>query len=50
MSRDRSRYEMKFLEIGTGKGHVYFLVQLAPAYSPAKNSIKDKKYNSKKGI
>jgi REP element-mobilizing transposase RayT len=30
------RYEIKFLEIGTEKDHVHFLVQSAPTYSPAK--------------
>jgi REP element-mobilizing transposase RayT len=29
------RYEIKFLEIGTEKDHVHFLVQSVPAYSPA---------------
>jgi REP element-mobilizing transposase RayT len=29
------RYEIKFLKIGTKKGHVHFLVQTVPAYSPA---------------
>jgi len=27
------RYQMKFLEIGTDKDHVHFLVQSVPAYS-----------------
>ena len=30
------RYEIKFLEIGTERDHVHFLVQSAPSYSPAK--------------
>ena len=30
------RYEIKFLEIGTDKNHVHFLVQSVPAYSPTK--------------
>ena len=29
------RYEIKFLEIGTEKDHVHFLLQSVPAYSPA---------------
>ena len=28
------RYEVKFLEIGTDKDHVHFLVQSVPMYSP----------------
>ena len=28
-----SRYQVKFLEIGTDKDHVHFLVQTVPAYS-----------------
>ncbi|GHV44599.1 hypothetical protein AGMMS49546_28840 [Spirochaetia bacterium] len=28
-----ARYEIKFLEIGTEKDHVYFLVQSVPKYS-----------------
>jgi REP element-mobilizing transposase RayT len=31
-----ARYEIKFLEIGTEKDHVHFLVQSVPVYSPAK--------------
>jgi REP element-mobilizing transposase RayT len=31
-----ARYEIKFLEIGSEKDHVYFLVQSVPAYSPTK--------------
>ena len=30
------RYEVKFLEIGTEKDHVHFLVQSVPMYSPSK--------------
>ena len=30
------RYEIAFLEIGTDKGHVHFLVQSVPSYSPTK--------------
>ncbi len=31
-----NRYEIEFLEIGTDKNHVHFLVQSAPTYSPTK--------------
>ncbi len=31
-----NRYQIKFLEIGTDKDHVHFLVQSAPSYSSAK--------------
>ena len=30
------RYEMNFLEIGTDKDHVHFLIQSVPTYSPTK--------------
>ena len=30
------RYEIKFLEIGTERDHVHFLVQSVPSYSPTK--------------
>ena len=30
------RYEIEFLEIGTDRNHVHFLVQSVPAYSPTK--------------
>ena len=30
------RYEITFLEIGTDKDHVHFLVQSVPTYSPTK--------------
>ena len=30
------RYEIEFLEIGTDKDHVHFLVQSVPTYSPKK--------------
>jgi REP element-mobilizing transposase RayT len=30
------RYEIKFLEIGTDKDHVHFLIQSVPRYSPTK--------------
>lgn len=31
-----SRYQIEFLEIGTDKDHVHFLVQSVPTYSPTK--------------
>ena len=30
------RYEIKFIEIGTERNHVHFLVQSVPTYSPTK--------------
>src|SRR3989338_5507585 len=30
------RYEIKFVEIGTDKDHVHFLIQSVPMYSPSK--------------
>ena len=30
------RFEMEFMEIGTDKNHVHFLVQSVPTYSPTK--------------
>ena len=30
------RYELTFLEIGTDKDHVHFLIQSVPTYSPTK--------------
>ena len=30
------RYQIKFLEIGTDKNHVHFLLQSVPTYSPTK--------------
>ena len=30
------RYEIHFLEIGSDKGHVHFLLQSVPSYSPTK--------------
>jgi REP element-mobilizing transposase RayT len=30
------RYELAFIEIGTDRDHVHFLVQAIPAYSPTK--------------
>ena len=31
------RYEIEFLEIGTDRDHVHFLVQSVPLYSPTKS-------------
>ena len=30
------RYELEFIEIGTDKNHVHFLIQSVPVYSPTK--------------
>ena len=30
------RYQMEFIEIGTDKDHVHFLIQSVPTYSPTK--------------
>ena len=35
-----ARYQIKFLEIGTDKDHVHFLVQSVPTYSVTKTMIK----------
>jgi REP element-mobilizing transposase RayT len=32
----QKRYEIQFLEIGTDKNHVHFLIQSSPTYSPTK--------------
>ncbi|RXP56555.1 IS200/IS605 family transposase [Lutibacter sp. HS1-25] len=32
----QDRYEIHFLEIGTDKNHVHFLIQSVPTYSPTK--------------
>ena len=32
----KKRYQLKFLEIGTNKAHVHFLVQSVPSYSVTK--------------
>jgi len=42
------RYEIKFLEIGTEKDHVHFLVQSVPAYSPASIVQKIKSITARK--
>src|ERR1044072_1380413 len=31
-----NRYQLEFLEIGTDKDHVHFLVQAVPTYSPTR--------------
>ena len=42
------RYDyIVFLEIGTDKEHVHFLVQSTPNYAPSKIVENNKKYNSK---
>ena len=43
------RYELYFLEIGTDKDHVHFLIQSVPGYSPMQ-IINSKKYYSKRSI
>jgi REP element-mobilizing transposase RayT len=43
------RYEIKFLEIGTEKDHVHFLVQSVSAQSGGYNT-KDKKHNGGENI
>lgn len=32
----QKRYEIKFLEVGTDRDHVHFLIQSVPTYSPQK--------------
>ena len=32
----QERYEIRFLEVGTDKDHVHFLIQSVPTYSPKK--------------
>ncbi len=34
--KSKKRYEIKFVEIGTDKDHVHFLIQSVPMYSPKK--------------
>ena len=43
-----ARYEIKFLEIGTEKDHVHFLVQSVPSYSPASIVQKIKSITARK--
>ena len=42
------RYEIKFLEIGTDRDHVHFLVQSVPTYSPTKIITTIKSITAKK--
>lgn len=42
------RYEIKFLEIGTEKDHVHFLIQTIPVYSPSSVVQKIKSITAKK--
>jgi REP element-mobilizing transposase RayT len=42
------RYEIKFLEIGTEKDHVHFLVQSVPSYSPTEIVQKIKSITARK--
>ena len=41
------RYEVEFLEIGTDKDHVHFLVQSIPSYSPTKIITMIKSFTAK---
>lgn len=41
------RYEIEFLEIGTDKDHVHFLVQSVPSYSPTKIITMIKSFTAK---
>jgi REP element-mobilizing transposase RayT len=41
------RYEIDFLEIGTDKDHVHFLIQSVPTYSPTKIIMKIKSITAK---
>ena len=41
------RYEVEFLEIGTDKDHVHFLVQSVPSYSPTKIITMIKSFTAK---
>ena len=41
------RYEVEFLEIGTDKDHVHFLVQSVPSYSPTKSITMIKSFTAK---
>ena len=44
------RYEIHFLEIGSDKDHVHFLIQSVPSYSPTKITKISQKYYSKRNI
>ena len=44
------RYEVEFLEIGTDKDHVHFLVQSVPSYSPTKIITVIKKLYSQRSV
>ena len=41
------RYEVEFLDIGTDKDHVHFLVQSVPSYSPTKIITMIKSFTAK---
>ena len=41
------RYEVEFLEIGTDRDHVHFLVQSVPSYSPTKIITMIKSFTAK---
>ena len=46
------RYELKFLEIGTDRDHIHFLVQSVPSYSITKiaDSNNDKEFDGTRGV
>ena len=44
------RYEISFLEIGTDRDHVHFLIQSVPKYSVTEIIKNDKKYHCQKDI
>jgi len=44
-----ARYEVKFLEIGTERDHVHFLVQSVPTYSP-EQIVRTIKHNGQENI
>jgi len=44
------RYEITFLEIGTDKDHVHFLIQSIPMYSPTKIARMVKQHNRQRDI
>lgn len=45
-----NRYELYFLEVGTDKDHVHFLIQAVPNYSPTQIVNDSKEHNGKRGI
>ena len=45
-----ARYQIEFLEIGTDKDHVHFLVQSVPSYSPTKIITMIKSLTAREGF